>query len=168
MNVYSNDIYTNLLTQGRGFNKKGCHNLSLGFAIKGRAWKGVGQECNMGVTFTLSRVQESVREWVHRLPSEFPFWELKSEWTLKYSKSGKLKGQNSLDWKFLYIIGKFLKHRCLNWACIIHLSTYDTSYGRKKGRESKCQFDFWSLKVRNHPKLHACKRHATYHWKVLD
>jgi hypothetical protein len=62
MNVYSNDIYTNLLTQGRGFNKKKCHYPNLGFATKARAWKGVGWKCNLGVTFTISRVRESVKE----------------------------------------------------------------------------------------------------------
>ncbi len=48
-----------------------------------------------------------------------------------------------------------------------HLNTYNTSYGRKKGWESKCQFDFRPLKVRNHPKLCVCRR-ATYRWKSLD
>jgi len=30
-----------------------------------------------------------------------------------------------------------------------HLNTYNTSYGKKKGWESKCQFDFQPLKVKN-------------------
>ncbi len=61
----------------------------------------------------------------------------------------------------IYNIGKLLKHRCLKWACIIHLSTYDTSYGQKKGWELKCQFDFRSLKIENRFELHVCKRCAT-------
>jgi len=40
---------------------------------------------------------------------------------------------------------------------MIHLSTYNTSYGRKKGWESKCQFDSKPLKVGNHLELHVCK-----------
>ncbi len=45
---------------------------------------------------------------------------------------------------------------------------YKTSNGQKKGRESKCQFDSQSLKVKNHPKLRTCKRCATYCWKTLN
>jgi len=48
------------------------------------------------------------------------------------------------------------------------LTTYNTHYGQNKGWESKCQFDSRPLKVNNHFELHACKGHATYHWKVLD
>jgi hypothetical protein len=51
---------------------------------------------------------------------------------------------------------------------IIHLSTYNTSYGRKKGHDSKCQFDSQSLKVRNHFDLGTCKGHATYYYKDFD
>jgi len=46
--------------------------------------------------------------------------------------------------------------------------TYDTSYGRKKGWESKCQFDFRPLKIRNCLELHACRRRAIYCWKALN
>jgi hypothetical protein len=45
------------------------------------------------------------------------------------------------------------------------LSTYDTSYGRKKGKESKCQFDSQPPKVRNHLELHVYRKRATYCWK---
>jgi hypothetical protein len=39
---------------------------------------------------------------------------------------------------------------------MIYLSTYNTSYGQKKGWESKCQFDSQPLKVKNRPKyVHA-------------
>jgi hypothetical protein len=40
------------------------------------------------------------------------------------------------------------------------------NYGQKKGRESK--FDFWPLKVKNHPDLLVCKWCARYHWKAFD
>jgi len=33
------------------------------------------------------------------------------------------RGQNPLDWKVIYIIGKLLKRRCLKWACMTHLDT---------------------------------------------
>jgi hypothetical protein len=51
---------------------------------------------------------------------------------------------------------------------MIHLNTYSTNYGQKKNQESKCQFDFRPLKVRNHPELGVHKCCATYHWKDLD
>ncbi len=51
---------------------------------------------------------------------------------------------------------------------MIHLSTYNTSYGQKKGHESKCKFDSRSLKVVNRPYLDVCKWRVTYHWKALN
>jgi len=45
---------------------------------------------------------------------------------------------------------------------MIYLSTYNTSYGQKKGWESKCQFDSQLLKIKNRPKLCACN------WKALN
>jgi hypothetical protein len=51
---------------------------------------------------------------------------------------------------------------------MIHLSTYNTSYGQKKGWESKCQFDCQPLKVKNCLKLGACRWCATYIWKDLN
>jgi hypothetical protein len=101
-----------------GSTKIKCHDLSLKFATKARAWKGASQESNLGVTFKFSRVWESVKEWVHTFPNGFPFWELESQWTLKYSKSG-LRSQNSLDKKLPYIVGIFLTHKWLKWALSI-------------------------------------------------
>jgi len=79
-----------------------------------------------------------------------------------------LRGQNTLDWTIHYIIGNPLKHKCKKWACMIYLSTYNTSYGWKKGWESKCQFDSRPLKVKNRPEIHVCRWHVTYHWKTLN
>jgi len=39
-----------------------CHGPNIGLVTKVRAWKGVGQECNLGVTFTFSGMQENARE----------------------------------------------------------------------------------------------------------
>ncbi len=61
-----------------------------------------------------------------------------------------------------------MKLRCLKWACMTHLDIWNTSYGRKKGQESNCQFDSRPLKVRNHPNFLVWKYHATCHWKTLD
>jgi hypothetical protein len=49
-----------------------------------------------------------------------------------------------------------------------YLRTYNTSYGWKKGRESKCQFDSQPLKVKNRPELLVCRWRATYLWKNVD
>jgi len=108
-----------------------------------------------------------MREWTHTLPSGLPLWELKSQWTSKSSERS-CRGQNSLDWKALYIIKNLLKRRCLKGTRMIYLGTYNISYGQKKGQESNCQFDSQPLKVRNRPDFLMCKWHATYCWKSLD
>jgi hypothetical protein len=107
-------------------------------------------------------VQKSVKEWTPTLPSELPFWEFESQWTPK-SLEGNFRGQNPLDWKFLYIIENLLKRRCLKWACMTHLDTWNTSYGQKKGWKSNHQFDSWPLKVRNRLNSLTWRWHATYH-----
>jgi hypothetical protein len=63
---------------------------------------------------------------------------------------------------------KLLERTCLKWACMIHLDIWNTSYGQKKRRKSNWQFDYRSLKVKNHPNFLACKWRATYRWKDLD
>jgi len=47
---------------------------------------------------------------------------MESRWTPETSKSD-FKGQNSMDYDILYIIGKPLERRCLKWACIAHLES---------------------------------------------
>ncbi len=47
------------------------------------------------------------------------------------------RGQNTFHWGVLYIIGKLSKCRCRKWAHMSHLDIYITSYGKKKGQESK-------------------------------
>ncbi len=79
----------------------------------------------------------------------------------------QFEGPNSLYWNILYTIRKLLICSCLKWAHMIHLSTYNTSYGQKKSQESKCQLDFWPLKVRDRLKLRAFRGHVTYRWKAL-
>jgi len=110
---------------------------------------------------------KSVREWIHAFPNGFSLWELESLWTFEFLKNN-LRGQNLLDWRVFYTIERLLRNRCLKWVRMIHLSTNNTSYGQKKGRESKCQFDSQPLKIKKLFKFHACKWHATYHWKALN
>jgi hypothetical protein len=115
----------------------------------------------------LPGVQKNAKEWIFTLPSELLFWELESRWSPEYSE-GVCRGQNSLDKKITYIIGKILEPRCLKWACMIHLDTWNASYGQKKGWESNWQFDFWPLKVRNRLDFLACRWRATYRWNFFD
>jgi len=101
------------------------------------------------------------------LPRQLPLWEMESRWTPKTSES-KCRGQTSMSYGVLYIIGKLLELRYLKWARIVHLDIWNTSYGQKKGRELNCQFDSRPQKVRNRPDLLSCRGHATYRWKALD
>jgi hypothetical protein len=82
--------------------------------------------------FMLPRVQENVREWTLTFPSELPLWELDFQWTLESSKND-CRGQNPLDWKSPYIIGKLLELRCLKWAHMTHLDTYTQVITKRKG-----------------------------------
>jgi hypothetical protein len=99
-----------------------CCNPSLGLTTKAKACKGAGQEWARESHFMFLGVQESVREWTSTLPNELPLWELESQWTFE-SLEGNCRGQNSLDWKFPYIIENLLERRCLKWARMTHLGT---------------------------------------------
>jgi hypothetical protein len=110
---------------------------------------------------------ERVWRWRSTLPSELPFWELESWWTLEPSESD-CKNQNTSHWGVLYIIGNLLKCRCLKWARMTHLDVCNTSYGKRKGRESNCQFDSQPQKVGNRPDFSAFRWRATHRWKAVD
>jgi hypothetical protein len=75
------------------------------------------------------------------------------------------RGQNTLHWGVLYIIRKLLKCRCRKWARMGNLNIFNTSYGKKKGRESNWQFNSRPLKVRNRPNLGACRWSVIHCWK---
>ncbi len=78
------------------------------------------------------------------------------------------KGQNSLPWRVICIIGKLSKCRCRKWARMSHLDICNTSYDKKKGRESNWKFDSRPLKVRNRLNPSACRWSVTHRWKALD
>jgi hypothetical protein len=92
---------------------------------------------------------------------------LESSGTPKNSEL-ELKGQNTLHWGVLGVIGKVLKCRCLNWPRIGHLDICSPSYGQKKGRKSNWQFDSRPLKVGNGPLSDVCSGSATWRWKALE
>jgi hypothetical protein len=107
--------------------KSSYRNPNLGLATKARVCKVVGQEGSPRVAshapeshISCSQEWKRMREWTFTLPSELSFWELKSQWTPKFSE-GNFRGHNPLDWRVIYIIGKLLKLRCLKWACMTHL-----------------------------------------------
>jgi hypothetical protein len=78
------------------------------------------------------------------------------------------RGQNTLDWGLLGVIGKVLKCRCLKCLRIGHLNICSSSYEQKKGRESNWQFDSRPLKVGNRPLPDLRMESATWRWKDLD
>jgi hypothetical protein len=78
------------------------------------------------------------------------------------------RGQNTLHWGVLYIVGKVLKCRCPKWPRMSHLNICKTSYGRKKGWESNWQFDSRPLKVKNRPDPDLWRWSATHYWKDLE
>jgi hypothetical protein len=71
-------------------------------------------------------------------------------------------------WNVFHIVGKLMKCRCRKWPRIGRLDICSTSYGKKKGRESNCQFDSRPLKVGNRPDPEVCRRSVIHHWKVLE
>jgi hypothetical protein len=77
------------------------------------------------------------------------------------------KSKNTSTWGVLHVIRKLLKCRCWKWPRMNHLDICRTSYGKKKGRESKWQFDSRPLKVENRPNLGVCRLSATHRWKAL-
>jgi len=78
------------------------------------------------------------------------------------------RGQNTLHWGVLYIIGKVLKCRCPKWPRMSHLDICSPSYGQKKGQELNWQFNSQPLKVGNRPKSDVYRRSATWRWKALE
>ncbi len=79
-----------------------------------------------------------------------------------------MKGQISMDCCALGTVGKLLKRKCLKWARIAHLDISNISYGQKKCRVSKWQFDSRPLKVGNRPLPDIRFESATRRWKALD
>jgi len=92
--------------------------------------------------------------------------DLESSGTPKNSEDD-LRGQISLSWCVIYVIGKVLKSRCPKWPRMRHLDIYSPSYGQKKGRESNWQFDSQPLKVENWPLPEVRFKIVTWHWKAL-
>jgi hypothetical protein len=78
------------------------------------------------------------------------------------------KAQNTSHWGVLGVVGKVLKLRYRKWPHIGHLDICRPSYGQKKGRESKWQFDSRSPKVENRPLPYLRIESAIRRWKDDD
>ncbi len=85
----------------------------------------------ISIMFVTTPLLEKCEDEIHTL--KMGTWE--STGTFKTSEFD-CKGQNTSPWGVLYIIEKLSKHRCRKWACMSHLKICNTSYGKKKGRES--------------------------------
>jgi hypothetical protein len=128
----------------------------------------LGSRPRQGLTRMRAKMEcGKVWEWTLTFPSELPFWELESHWTPKFLESN-CKGQNPLHWRFLYIIRKLLKRKCLKWARMSHLDIWNTSYGPKKGHESNWQFDSQPQRVGNRTDFLAWRWRAMRRWKAID
>jgi hypothetical protein len=100
-------------------------------------------------------------------PNTWKSWEWESSGTPECSDLDS-KGQNTLHWGVLGVVGKVLKLKYRKWPRIGHSDICSPSYGRKKGQESNWQFDSRPLKVRNRPLPDVRFGNATWHWKDLN
>jgi hypothetical protein len=78
-------------------------------------------------------------------PNTWKSWELESSGTSECSELDS-KGKNTSHWGVLGVIGKVLRRICRKCPRIDNLDICSPSYGQKKGRESKWQFDSRPLK----------------------
>ncbi len=85
-----------------------------------------------------------------------PKWGLESPPGLPKIQSS-IAGVKTPCLEVFYTFEKVLKCRCRKWPRMSHSDIYNTSYGRKKGRESNWQFDSQPLKVRNRPNPGVCR-----------
>jgi hypothetical protein len=103
-----------------------------------------------------------------RMTLTLPKWGLQSPPGLPKFQSSIVGVKNTLPWSVLHDIGKLLKCRCRKWPHMSHLDIWNTSYGKKKGRESNWQFDSRPLKVGNRLDPSVCRLSATDRWKALN
>jgi hypothetical protein len=145
----------------------GCRNLNHGLTTKARVCKGAGQKWSLKVTFhafgsvgECEGMNPHIPKWAPTLKVGVPM----DSWIFrKVFQGSKFIGLNSF-----FTIGKLFKQKCLKWACMAHLNTQKTSYGQKKGQESKSQFESRPLKVRNYTEIGVCRWNVAYIQKALD
>jgi hypothetical protein len=147
-----------------------CHNLSPKFITKAKACKGASQEWARESYFILLGMQECRNPTLKECEDDIHTPEMRTWESSETPENSEFdrRGQNTSPWGAHYTVGKVLKHKCRKWPCMRHSETCNTSYVWKKGWESKWQFDYWSLKVRNRPDSLACRQRATYRWKAFN
>jgi hypothetical protein len=141
----------------------------------------VGFQYHQSKFFLALLISKTYLPYMHLYNNPFvatPLW-AKCEGEAHIPKSGNLessrtpensehdcRGQISLHLSALGVIGKILNCRCPKWPRMSHLDICSPSYGQKKGRESKWQFDSRPLKVGNRPVLDVRSGSATRRWKA--
>jgi hypothetical protein len=80
------------------------------------------------------------------------------------------RGQNTSHWGIFYIIKKLLKCKCVKCARMTHLDIRNTSYAKKKGRESNWQFQIWfpTTKSQESTRPPCVQVVCNTLWKALD
>jgi hypothetical protein len=97
-----------------------CRNPSLGLVTKAKGLRGCGPRRSLGVTSHAPGSVEKCEGVNPHTPKATPT--LGEGIPVDSQTSGShLRGQNSMACGALYITGKLLKRRCLNWARIAHL-----------------------------------------------
>jgi hypothetical protein len=123
--VYSFEFWNQIVTT-----------LTLGSRPRQRGLQGCGpREAGSHITYS----RECKKVWGSE-PSHSQMNSHVGSWSLERtpeSSERNCRGQNSLPWRVLYIIGKILKSRCPKWPRMSHLDVCSPSYEQKKGRESK-------------------------------
>jgi hypothetical protein len=102
----------------------------------------------------------SVREWTHTFPSGLSFWELESLWSFEFQISISGVKTHWIEELFIPLENSW------NVECKIGLHDpfeyLKHKLWKKKGQESKYQFDSHPLKVGNFFEICCCRWHATY------
>jgi hypothetical protein len=132
--LWIKDIFHFIFLFTIDFNRWGCvTTLALGSRPKQRFARMRAKREAQTSHFVFLGAQKSVKEWTLTLPRELPLWELESQWASEFSENDH-RGQNSLDWGVLYIIGKFLERRCLKWARVTHLESKTQVMVKRRAR----------------------------------
>jgi hypothetical protein len=96
-----------------------CH-LSFKLVTKVRVGNSAGQKWSLGVTFHAPRSVGECEGMNPHTPKWTPTLGVRVPMDSQFFKKW-FQGQNTLDWKIPYTIGKLFEHRCLKWARMTHL-----------------------------------------------
>jgi hypothetical protein len=97
-----------------------CHNPSLGFATKARAYKGAGQKWNPKLTFHVHESMGECEGMNLHIPKWAPTLGVGVPMDSQIFKE-QLQGSKPIVWKSSLYHWKVLEHKCLKWARMTHL-----------------------------------------------